>query len=486
MLRKTIKDSQNSLRISNLFIKIGILVTIALLVLVYLLSYQAYLSLTLFAFLFFLSLIPVAIVITSEAHLLNPLLVFSIYYYILIVSILTSVGRIKIEKLVEGSIVVLLSYIFFVLGFLMFINKRLLSKSVLGEMNYIDMPIAVSKVVMFVFFLIGLSNYIFVLYKTVNLRFWEYYLNLGFYGRNLKEIFGLSTLGYLFLHPAIYIAIYAYVKQKLNRYIFYMLFFVYAIIILSLAKITYFALQIIIFITLLFALKNDLAITFKRIFLLLLFVILVLSLFLYRMVADIARVKRLDVGEIFLSVLDIDSLYFLFFEKSNLPNINIIVFIMDHWGKEIDYLKGMSLVNIISGFMPADIRTFLVHNFSVSWIIKNQWFTHQSGGAIPPTIIGELFANFGYFGVFVMFFLGIITANIFNWVFKNLSYPKLIFYTYFLWKFVFLMAKGEFSRISDINMLISIVAVATLKSLNQLRFCRNNREKNFQSNLKEA
>ncbi|SMP13998.1 hypothetical protein SAMN06265339_1224 [Desulfurobacterium pacificum] len=265
-----------------------------------------------------------------------------------------------------------------------------------------------------------------------------------------------------------------------------MLIFVYVIIILSLAKITYFALQIAIFITLLFALKNDVVITFKRIFLLLLFTTLVLSLFLYRMIADIARVKGLSIIEVFLSVLDTNSLYSLFFEKSNLPNINIIVLIMKHWGKEIDYLKGTSLVNVISGFMPSDIRTSLVHNFSVSWIIKNQWFTYQPGGAIPPTIIGELFANFGYFGMFTMFFLGMTTANIYNWVFKNLSYPKLIFYTYFLWKFVFLMAKGEFSRISDISMLISVAAVAILKSLNQLRFRHDNREKNFQSNLKEA
>ncbi|WP_283400682.1 hypothetical protein [Desulfurobacterium pacificum] len=122
-----------------------------------------------------------------------------------------SLDKIEPEELAKASIIVLSSYIFFVLGFLTFVNKRLLSKPMLRKMNYTDIPIVLSKVVMFVFFLIGFSNYIFVLYKTVNLRFWEYYLNLGFYGRNLKEIFGLSTLGYLFLHPAIYIAIYNYV-----------------------------------------------------------------------------------------------------------------------------------------------------------------------------------------------------------------------------------------------------------------------------------
>jgi len=448
----------------NLCKKTFILTIISLLVTSYILLHQCQLSLILSIFLFFLFLVPIATIISTRIHLLNPLLIFSTYYYILILSIPISINKIEPKELEKVAVIVMFSYLFFSIGFLLFANRSLILSPRL-KVSSRELPTNITKITMFFLFSIGIMNYFFVLYKTVNFRIWEYYSNLGFYGRNLKEIFGLSTLGYLSLHPAIYIAIYEYVKGSLNKYILYLLCIAYVLIMLSLAKITYFVLQMIILLYVYLILKRDISLSIKRLSIMLLFAVIALLLFFYRMLADIARVKGYNIMDLVPILMSPETISSILFEKSNLPNVNIIVFIMEHWGEDINFLYGLSLLNIMSGFMPSFIRDFMVHNFSVSWIIKNKWFIYAPGGSIPPTIIGELLANFGYLGIFFMFLLGAITAIVYNRIFRSPTYPKVIFYSYFLWKFVFLLAKGEFSRISDLSMVVSVLVISFLKSL---------------------
>jgi oligosaccharide repeat unit polymerase len=89
---------------------------------------------------------------------------------------------------------------------------------------------------------------------------------------------------------------------------------------------------------------------------------------------------------------------------------------------------------------------------TVSWISKNVWYQgDQGGGGIPPGILGDWYANFGYLGIVLgMFLLGVTFSKIYNYVLRKDSYILLVFYLFFLMKFVFILPKGEFSRLSYI------------------------------------
>jgi len=450
------------------FIVINIFIT-----LIVSLKFLDFFSPLLFIVLFVLLSLPIAIFLFTPFHILNPLLIFSTYFYVLILSIFTVINLYEVNVLEKAIAFVFFSYLFYCLGFLIFINKKIYLNP-LKNINFLlikdKYPINIMKFLMYLFIFIALANYIVILYKTTNLNLVEYYLNLGYYGRNLKKIFGLTSIGYILLYPAIFMAIILYVKNKISKVQFYLLFVIYILIILSLAKITNFVLSIIIPLSFLYLLRREVYISKGKIILGVILFTVALILLLYRMSADIARVKGISLDNIVSRFADLETLISIYFLKSNLPNINIIIFIMENWEEEMNFLKGLSIINIFSAVLPSAIREDIVKNFSVSWIIKNEWFKDEPGGGIPPTIIGELYANFGILGMFFMFLLGALTAILYNWTFSKPTYIKVIIYHFFLWKFVFLMAKGEFSRLSDITLIISLVIFFVLKKIYNLRY----------------
>ena len=171
-----------------------------------------------------------------------------------------------------------------------------------------------------------------------------------------------------------------------------------------------------------------------------------LYLFRFATSAILSMESAFDLPD-FLGGLNLaDGLRFIFFETGNVPNIPVLMKIIDSWGNEIGFLYGQSLVSWVVNILPSSIRP---EGYQPSvMIMKAGWFP-DALGAHPPTGIGEMYANFGMLGPFLgMFSFGYLCAILYNLLGRYNNFWMLVAYCQILTGFVFLYAKGEFDNLS--------------------------------------
>ena len=120
----------------------------------------------------------------------------------------------------------------------------------------------------------------------------------------------------------------------------------------------------------------------------------------------------------------LESLFKFLIEKGNIPNIPVLMKIIDSWESDIGFYMGKSYFTWLYNVLPSTIRPV---DYQTSFVIKNRWYSALlGGGSIPPTGIGEMYLNFGFFGViFGMFFFGVLMAYTYNLLNKfNIEYEK--------------------------------------------------------------
>jgi oligosaccharide repeat unit polymerase len=133
-------------------------------------------------------------------------------------------------------------------------------------------------------------------------------------------------------------------------------------------------------------------------------------------------------------------------DKGNIPNIAVLMKIIDGWGTDIPFLYGESLFDFIRGSLPSALNPV---GYQPSVIIKDVWYFDAPGGALPPTGMGEMFANFWYFGaVFGMYIFGAFSALIYNMLYKYNNFWYLVIYTHITLGFILLYSQGEFDNLS--------------------------------------
>jgi oligosaccharide repeat unit polymerase len=143
----------------------------------------------------------------------------------------------------------------------------------------------------------------------------------------------------------------------------------------------------------------------------------------------------------------LESLFKFLIEKGNIPNIPVLMKIIDSWESDIGFYMGKSYFTWLYNVLPSTIRPV---DYQTSFVIKNRWYSALlGGGSIPPTGIGEMYLNFGLFGViFGMFFFGVLMAYTYNLLnkFNNIWY--LMIYSQILVYFFAIYPKGEFDNMS--------------------------------------
>jgi oligosaccharide repeat unit polymerase len=148
-----------------------------------------------------------------------------------------------------------------------------------------------------------------------------------------------------------------------------------------------------------------------------------------------------------LDFVKVDSLFNFLIEKGNIPNIPILMKIIDSWESDIGFYYGKSFITWIYNSFPASLRPL---EYQSSFVIKNTWYIkHIGGGSLPPTGIGEMYLNFGFLGVFFgMFLFGAIMAKTYNLLKKLNNIWYLMIYTQILVYFFAIYPKGEFDNMS--------------------------------------
>ena len=147
-------------------------------------------------------------------------------------------------------------------------------------------------------------------------------------------------------------------------------------------------------------------------------IIILASVFMYffRLMSNYIEIGKVD------NVLDGFKLFFhqigyYAVDRGNVPNIAIMPKIIDSWDSDIGYLCGSSFLTFIFSFVNIGIPHT---KFMTSVMIKNTWFSQVEGGFLPPTGVGEMYANFGPVGVFIgMLLFGIFIALLYKYMLKK-------------------------------------------------------------------
>lgn len=163
------------------------------------------------------------------------------------------------------------------------------------------------------------------------------------------------------------------------------------------------------------------------------------------------------------------------FDMGNTPNIPVLVKIIDSWGNDIGYLMGKSLFYWIFSALPSHVKdTFQ----PVSIIVKNQWYPHIQGGSLPPTAVGEMYANFGLIGPFIgMFFIGLIFGLFYRFIKKRGRLVGYIIYANLLLGFIVIFPKTETHNLSLLPVIIYLFPFMFLAFLTNLITAAQNKAK---------
>lgn len=140
-----------------------------------------------------------------------------------------------------------------------------------------------------------------------------------------------------------------------------------------------------------------------------------------------------------------ENLVYYALQKGNIPNIPIFMKIIDSYDYRIGYENGKTIVyGVINNLLPSRWRLI---DYQVSIKVKNIWFGSWPGGALPPTILGEFYANFGVLGIlFGMFTLGLFMAVLKNFWYISKNPWFSILYWQLVIGFVLILPKGEFDN----------------------------------------
>jgi len=133
----------------------------------------------------------------------------------------------------------------------------------------------------------------------------------------------------------------------------------------------------------------------------------------------------------------------LIFGKGNVPNLPAMLVYEDHFGNIESYLSGKSLVSWLSAFIPYFDATYIGYGISDTWYPNNV-------GGIPPGVVHELLANFGFLGgLLSAIVLGAIAACLFNIFYEKRGFLLCVMYSALLVRFWFILPKVEFAVLSN-------------------------------------
>ena len=148
-------------------------------------------------------------------------------------------------------------------------------------------------------------------------------------------------------------------------------------------------------------------------------------------------------------------------ESTYFADINILGSIIERMkSRNLDFMMGQSYLNVIYGFVPR----FLWSDkpaISLGIFVKNEVFgLRGSLGGIPPTMPGEAFINFGWWGLIVPFIYGFVLRKFEYFVLIKLAKSTLGLYLYSLLIFPIAWSLMQSSFAITINGIVSLTLLS--------------------------
>lgn len=351
----------------------------------------------------------------------------------------------EIENLFALSLLYLIiGYLSAMTGYLVFVKHRTID--IRFDEN---LPIGLVKVVIFCFALVAILNFGYNIWYFAGGNVALYFSNVSIRALEFSEKGG-TTLGYLFGYVAAYCWLYLLLRNQKRSWLFGMFFFVTVSMRVSTGRITQTVAYVMSFLVILYFVKfKQWSKQHFKIVVIAVVICLFATLFYFaRITSSLIYNRELDSSWTanIISYLDWETLMHYAVDRGNVPNIPILMKIIDSWEEDIGYLWGSSLFSGLYGFIPSTLRP---KHYQPSHKIKNVWYSDVIGGSLPPTGVGEMYANFGFLGpIGGMFVFGALIAIFYNFLAKYGSYWFLVIYSQVVLGFVMIFPKGEFDNLS--------------------------------------
>lgn len=443
--------------INRLLFFLGILSTTAI-IFTYLISIELITPALIFLLFMFLTLY----FVMHKLVLFEPFTLFTMYFFTVVIGTYylyssnfehsifinyQSFSMNLMDLLNISLIYIIVSYIFAYLGYISF------KKSFTPKINLEDDGVSVKIVNLLIpiFMFIALLNFAYNIMTIGGGSLSSYMSQVSHSDTMLKEIGG-TTVGYLFGYVAGYLWLYKLLKADSKLGIVFILFIFLTIIMkASTGRIFGTLAYLLSYVVIYYFVKIDIEIKRHKKYILSLFLLVIAGLFFYffRLASSINESGEIDATFLLKmsKYLNFDSIMYYASDKGNIPNVAILMKIIDSWGgDEMPFLYGESLITWLYGILPSGIRP---EGYQPSVIIKEVWYSHAPGGHLPPTGMGEMFANFWYFGaVFGMYLFGALAAFFYNMLARFNNYWYLVMYANIAVAFIMLYPKGEFDNLT--------------------------------------
>lgn len=398
-------------------------------------------------------------VLQSRKNIFEPFTVFSFYFFSVVIAsyhlyftnfennafIKSQSFSIHLSDLLSDSLIyVIVSYIFAYLGYISFKKKAEIHINL--NQDGISLKIVGFFTVIFAFF--GISNFILNIYSFAGGNPLIYFSNVS--ARHLEWQTGGTTLFYLFSYMAGYLWLYRILRQREKISVSFYSFVILTIFMKSTTGR--------IFSTLAYAMSYVVIYYYANVnhkresgWYLVAFVFVAfvgLTFYFFRITSSLNYSNQLSASYLttILTFFDFNSIMYLAVDKGNLPNMAVLMKILEGWGRDIPFLCGESLFTWIFGILPSFCRP---EGYQPSVMIKQIWYSHIPGGNLPPTGMGEMFVNFGYIGaVFGMYLFGMFCAFVNNLLLRFNNFWYLIIYSNITLGFIMIYPKGEFDNLS--------------------------------------
>lgn len=363
--------------------------------------------------------------------LFNPMYLFSLYYltipftvwYLVSTNFETNLYVNSTTYHSDFTALFSLSIFYYLIGFIFTLIGYYLIKPKENhfEIKYEDKrkisDIAL-KIVIVLFYSAGILNFSINVMHFSNGNVFDYFANMSRRAIEFNE-WG-TTIGYTFMEISVFLWLYYLLRDKKNFSISFIIStFIYILVKASGGRIfgTLSVIAVIIGVYYFSELSKKKKIDNKK-YLLVASIIILASVFMYffRLMSNYIEIGKVD------NVLDGFKLFFhqigyYAVDRGNVPNIAIMPKIIDSWDSDIGYLCGSSFLTFIFSFVNIGIPHT---KFMTSVMIKNTWFSQVEGGFLPPTGVGEMYANFGPVGVFIgMLLFGIFIAFLYKFMVKK-------------------------------------------------------------------
>lgn len=436
---------------------------------------------------FFLTLLSVVLagffILNKKLLIFEPVFLFSAYYTTVIIagaySIVTNfstniyVQNVRFTK----DIGVLTGYVcmYFFLGYISMLAGYYLIKRRDLEINFeleskSQLSGIVLNIVIVSFLLIGFANFFHNIWTFAGGNLIEYMKNVS--TRHREFAISGTTLGYLFAYSAMYVWFFKLIRRNVYWSKSFLIFLFLTIL---MKASTGRVLGTMFYITSFIGIYYFIEISRKRVlsnakYYIAGFAIALTGILFYfmRIMSSLSFNNKLgdNIGETFIGLLNRTGYYLI--DKGNIPNIGAVLKIIDSWAKDIGYLYGQSLITWASNILPSSLRP---EAYQPSVMIKQTWYLHIRGGNLPPTCIGEMYANFGFLGPIIgMFFFGCLCALLYNFIIKSKSYWALVIYIQIALGFIMIYPKGEFDNLTlwDIVPILLLIVVMKIVSTTKI------------------